>query len=245
MRLLDGARLGTLSESKSGDQLNADFLKATTGGDAQVVRGLRRGEQEVFLQTKLALATNHRPRINTNDPAIIERLQYIPFEARFVPNPTHDGEQLEDPELIDRLQTEKLNDVFAWLVQGAIRYLKEGLNNPPDGVLAAKNEYVYDEHDEPSPLDLYLRDHVDVTHDPKHRIKNSDFREQFVQWCAKRQHSPPPSISKLTRALKKRRIGAGHSGRTRYYSGVVIRRHHDDDDDDGNNNGDEKSSVPL
>jgi putative DNA primase/helicase len=87
----------------------------------------------------LASKTNHKPKVDGNDPALWHRLLLIPFVLTFVENPKLPHERKRDKHLMDRLLKES-SGILAWLYQGFRQWQEQGLN-PPEKVMAATNEY--------------------------------------------------------------------------------------------------------
>ena len=121
------ARLGVFSESKEGDELNETLVKALTGDDPISARQLYCKQTEFRARAKLVLQTNHRPKINVQDQAMIDRLRLIPFSSRFVDNPTKENERQADREFVETLKAgEGLDQVFSWMVDGAAEWYAAG-----------------------------------------------------------------------------------------------------------------------
>lgn len=111
MSLLN-ARFGILPESDKKEQLNSKRIKTITGDDTIIGRHLFGNYLEFKTQCKLTWATNHKPKIDIEDQAILDRLKLIPFAARF-PN------TMENTAYIKDLQENKLNEFFTWFCFGA------------------------------------------------------------------------------------------------------------------------------
>lgn len=121
---LVSAKLAIFSESEQFEQLNDDQLKSLTGGDDISARELY-GKQFSFKPiAKYILLTNHKPNWNSHDQAMMDRIRYIPFNARFVDSPSNTSEYKRDVEFIDKLLTTNLHEVFEWLCIGAYKYYK-------------------------------------------------------------------------------------------------------------------------
>lgn len=139
---LMNARLAVLSETKEGDKLNEDTIKTLTGNDEISARELY-GKQFSFKPlAKYIMLTNHKPIFNINDQALLDRIKYIPFNARFTVEP-QEGELQKDTEFINDLMTIHLNEVFNWLCIGANRYYKsKGKLQIPKSLQQATDEYI-------------------------------------------------------------------------------------------------------
>jgi putative DNA primase/helicase len=130
---LRGVRLLTASEFDEGSRLNVALVKALTGGDTIAARYLYANEVVEFVPIFSPwLRTNHRPAISEQSEAIWRRVRLVPFTVTI-------PESERDLGLQGRLNAE-LAGVLAWIVEGAVDYLRNGLE-PSDGVAAATDAY--------------------------------------------------------------------------------------------------------
>jgi len=135
------ARVACSSETNEDEKLNGALIKELTGSDNITARPMY-GEQFEFTPIcKQILATNHKPDFNVGDKAMVDRLCYIPFLARFVEKPGP-GEKLIDKKLGAKLEGEYLNAIFTWIVKGAMQWYADGHLEPPAEIKAAVTEYV-------------------------------------------------------------------------------------------------------
>ena len=130
-RLL-GARMVTAMEGEEKQKIAQSLVKGLTSGDKFTARYLY-GEYFDFVpELKLWMATNFRPRVNVDDPAMWRRIHLIPFDV-VIPEEDRDGD------LPQKLRDE-FPGILNWAIKGAIEWNQNGLN-PPSAVLAATNEY--------------------------------------------------------------------------------------------------------
>ena len=106
------ARCGTLPESDKKEELNSKRVKTITGDDIITARHLFGHAISFKTQCKPIWATNHKPKINVDDQAILDRLKLIPFLARFEKNQ-------ENTDYIKDLQENKLDEFLTWFCLGA------------------------------------------------------------------------------------------------------------------------------
>lgn len=111
MPLLD-ARTGVLPESDKREELNSKRVKTITGDDMINARHLYGHPVEFKTQCKPIWATQHKPKINIDDKAILDRLKLVPFLARFEKNS-------ENTKYIHDLQENHLDEFFTWFCTGA------------------------------------------------------------------------------------------------------------------------------
>jgi putative DNA primase/helicase len=143
VRKLAGARCAISSESKEGQKLDIAVVKRHTGGGSMSARALHENPVTFDITHKLWLLTNHTPQIDHIDSATKGRLNMIPFRMKWNrPIDTRPDPTLEnaDKNLMDKLNEEQ-EGILLWLIEGAVRYHKEGLN-PPAEVTAFTQDYI-------------------------------------------------------------------------------------------------------
>jgi putative DNA primase/helicase len=128
---LAGARLVTVSETDSDQKLNMSLIKRVTGGDPITARFLQKEFFTFAPEFKAWMATNHKPVVEENTPAIWKRIYLIPFEQSF--------EGREDFGLGDKLKAEA-EAILVWAVEGALAWQQHGLA-APEKVIAATQAY--------------------------------------------------------------------------------------------------------
>jgi putative DNA primase/helicase len=129
---LQGCRFVSSSEVEQGQRLSLGRVKYLTGLGQIKARRMR--ENMITFQPcyKLFLDCNHRPVITDPNDAIWNRVKCVPFKVQ-IP----DAEI--DRDLPIKLRTE-LSGILRWIVEGAVRYYRDGLGDPPD-VIAATGAY--------------------------------------------------------------------------------------------------------
>ena len=106
------ARAGVLPESDKKEELNSKRVKTITGDDTIIARHLFGHLVSFKTQCKPIWATNHKPKINVDDQAILDRLKLMPFLARFEKNQ-------QNTAYINDLQENHLDEFFTWFCSGA------------------------------------------------------------------------------------------------------------------------------
>ena len=129
---LKGVRFVMCSEPEDSRALKEGLVKSATGGDKIPARFLFKEWFEFYPQFKLALVTNHKPRIKGDDVGIWRRIRLIGFEYS-VPA------EKRDKHLVKALLEER-DGIFQWLLEGCLTWQRYGLNEP-GSVLKATNEY--------------------------------------------------------------------------------------------------------
>jgi putative DNA primase/helicase len=129
---LRGTRFVTTTEVEQGKRLSEPLIKQITGNDRMTARFLH-GEFFNSVPTfKIWMATNHKPVIKGTDYGIWRRIKLIPFTTRI-----EEGKQDKHPE--EKLRSEA-SGILNWLLEGAMRWKKEGLRAPAV-ILNATDEY--------------------------------------------------------------------------------------------------------
>lgn len=134
---LAGARLVNISEPDQQMVLSSALVKTLTGNDRITARFLHEGSFEFRPGFKLAINTNHLPKVT--DPTIFAsgRVRVIPFLKHF-------SEAEQDKDLKSALaQEDAKSAILNWLLEGLVAYLAVGLNEP-ESVRAATAQYRYD-----------------------------------------------------------------------------------------------------
>jgi putative DNA primase/helicase len=138
-----GIRMGILSETAQGARLDEAQVKMITAGDPVSARFLYQHGFTFRPIVKLWMFTNHKPQITDPSIGMWHRVVLIPFLAVFSRDPKVDPavRRDPDPDIRDKLlEPEHREAILAWLVQGAIEWYQNGLQEP-DIVRAAVEEY--------------------------------------------------------------------------------------------------------
>ncbi len=123
---LKGVRFAYCSETPLNARLAESVVKALTGHDPVTARGMYAKHPVEFDPTWLIfMATNHMPIIQGTDYGIWRRIRIVHFPVQFDSNPRYKL----DNQLAEKLEAE-LQGVFAWAVEGAKLYQRDGLKTP-------------------------------------------------------------------------------------------------------------------
>lgn len=174
---LMGKRIVWASETDEEVSLNSAQVKKLTGGGTISTRPLY-GNQISFQPTHLLmLSTNHMPKMNPNDYALMERLLILRFPFSFVDRPRQPEERQRDPHLREALQAEA-SGILAWLVRGYAQYQQQGLN-PPDSVRLTP-----DPQDRSDDIEVFLNECCE--RDSEGETQASVLYQTYATWAAKR-----------------------------------------------------------
>ena len=165
---LNGTRFVSAMEAEYGGKLAESVIKRLTGDDMISARFLY-GEFFDFLPTfKIFMATNHKPKIGGMDNAIWRRIRMIPFEVNF-------PEDKQDRMLSKKL-AEELPGILAWMVEGALKWRKEGLGTTP-AVLEATAAY----RNEMSAIETFLGEMC--FKEESSMVKSLYLYNAYKSWC--------------------------------------------------------------
>lgn len=142
-----GARLAVVEELPEGRQLNVTTMKRLIGTPTMTGRHLYQKEITWNVSHSLFVTSNYDLNVNESDDGTWRRLAKVPFPYSYVDAPSAPHERLKDRSLPGRLATRSAREAaLAWLVQGAVRWYREGLSdlNTPktvqDATLAWRGE---------------------------------------------------------------------------------------------------------
>lgn len=165
---LKGTRFVSAMEAEYGGKLAEAVIKRLTGDDVISARFLY-GEFFDFLPTfKIFMATNHKPKIGGMDNAIWRRIRMVPFEVSF-------PENKQDRRLSKKLENE-LSGILAWIVEGTLKWRKDGLGNTP-AVLEATSAYRH----EMSAIETFLEE-ICIKKETG-MVKASFLYNAYKKWC--------------------------------------------------------------
>src|ERR1051326_3126611 len=162
------ARLALASETPAGGRINESVIKRLTGGDRLRARRMREDEWAFWPTHTVIMATNHLPHVSGRDEGIWRRIRLIPWQVSI---PRQD----QAPRLADKLRAEA-SGILNWLLAGAQRFLADGLNNIPDAVTAATDNYRESE-------DVISRFAAERLTLGVGRITTEELRKEVVAWC--------------------------------------------------------------
>jgi P4 family phage/plasmid primase-like protien len=192
MDLLHG-RCGVLPESDKDEKLNSKKVKAITGDDTIKARHLYGSLVEFKPQTKCIWATNNKPKIDTTDEAIIDRIKTVPFKGRFLKN------QANTDYIVD-LRENHVDEFFFWFCSGAYDWYNGAELVPTIEMTDEMNDYIA----EFDTIGEFIEDTLDIvtlkTYSElekslkvKHRMKKVSIWALFTQW---RNENKKESIGK-------------------------------------------------
>jgi putative DNA primase/helicase len=207
-------RLAMCSEIEKSDSLNKKLLAGWTGGDPITARAPHGDQFEFVPQAKLCLQTNHKPKFDASDKAMTDRVRLIPCLARFTDNPGP-GESKKDKEFVDQMD---LNEVFTWMVRGAVKFYAAGKRTPdlPQTMREAQRDYFEDN----DPVQQFIEQRCERSADAK--IERTTLYQAFTSWSCVQEESNEMKAADFYAIL----ISKGFQGKKvrgqRYFAGLGL-----------------------
>lgn len=175
--VLKDTRLVMFSETAADDELNDELLKMASGDDLIKVNPKYRAEYEFRPYAKLLIASNHKPRINVSDDAMVRRIKFVPFLTKFVDKPSAEHERIKNRQLVRLMETELLDAFFTWVLDGAISWYEHGLVDIPIVMREATMEFITENDN----LGSFLSDQTEP--EANGFIRSSDLYSSYTVWC--------------------------------------------------------------
>jgi putative DNA primase/helicase len=200
-------RLAVASETAVTDRLNDEQVKNLTGGDRLRVRRMREDEWAFTPSHTLVMFSNHRPDVRGQDEGIWRRLRLVPWCVTI-------PKEERDEHLSDKLAAEA-SGILLWIVEGARRYLADGLS-APEAVRAATDAY----RASADTVGQFLADVVTFT--PGGEVSSSALIEAHDAWCA---DAGVKDRGQWTRVTTRLTAGGARSKRThggRRWMGIAL-----------------------
>ena len=190
---LYGRRFLRVKELPEGEDLRENFVKEATGGEALSARDLFLGYFDFEPIFTAHMSGNGFPRITGTDEGIWRRMAVVHWPVQV---PVHERRPFE--EMVAWFHPE-YSGILNWLIEGALIYLREGLDIP-DEVTAATAEMRF----EMDPTAQFCRDCVtaDDTSEVRGNALYDAFRRHFEDQTG--GSGKPISIQRFGRIIKKK-----------------------------------------
>ncbi len=228
------ARVGALPESDKREELNSKRVKTITGDDEINARHLFGHNMKFKTQTKPIWATNHKPKINVDDKAILDRLKLIPFLGRF-------EKTKENTDYINDLQTNHLSSFFTWFCLGARDWYNgaelipcKEMTDQMDKYIAENDvvgEFVSDTY---TSITKEEYNNIDKLEKQNYRIKKMNVYGHFCMWIEENQRREDSVGKKEFNKLVEKKLSIIKSKGTYYF--LCQKKETDDEEFSDNNN---------
>lgn len=206
---LSGARMVLCSEVNEDDRFDEAKVKQLTGGDTLTARFLHQDHFTFPPTHQLWLMGNHQPTVRSGGRSFWRRLRLIPF--------LH---EVPSENVVDDLQGILARDhgpaILSWIIEGAVAYHRDGLNEPPS-VLAATQEYAHDQ----DTVARFVEEacHLDGVGVAKEKV--STVREAYERWCHANGETPVTPKA-LGMSLAKLGVESTRTKQARMYAGLTL-----------------------
>ena len=173
-----GKRVCMITEPESENdevKFNIEFIKKVTGNDVVTCRDMYKSNITYNPKFTIFVQCNEKPALDKMESAIKRRIKCCEFPFNFVPNPKHDFERKVDYTLKQKMSNKKYYTQFMMLL---INHIKDKVNQKivfPKQVEKETNEYFESENQVLS----FINARLDITNDPKDRIKCSELYQIF------------------------------------------------------------------
>lgn len=206
---LHSTRFVTIEELPRGTPLKENLIKALTGGTRMVARFLQKEIFEFDPVFTAVMSGNDMPTVSGTDYGIWRRLLIVQWGVT-IP----EGQRIPFGQLMARFDAERAG-ILNWLIEGALRYLNEGLVGfIPAEVLAFTDDY----REERDHIGVFVTACVRQAEGGK--VTAGEMFKAYTDWCEVNGLKPWTQTSFGTRmnalGIKKER------GRTIRYLDVVL-----------------------
>jgi P4 family phage/plasmid primase-like protien len=200
-----GSKIVVCNELAKEDSLNADRMKALTGGDIIKVRELYQKRYfEIKPTSKILILTNEKPKL-AEDPALKDRLKLIPFLASF-------ENTIENCKYISNIKTIHIDEIFSWFVEGAYMWYKDRKLTLPGIAEKEQKEYIKE-------YDTYTCFIDEMCIEGKSmKVQASKIYEEYKEWCEKNDKTVLNQKNFTTRLRQKYK----HHKTKKYYEYIGI-----------------------
>lgn len=176
------SRCGFLPESEKKETINSKRVKTITGDDEISARHLYGSIIKFRTQCKPIFPTNHKPEIDIDDQAILDRLKLIPFLGRFTKNK-------KNSEYIKDLQETKLDEFFTWFCGGAFDWINgqelipcESMNDEMDTYIKENNPIIDFLAETFDLISLEDYENIPTSEKKEWRCKTTDIFMEYGNW---------------------------------------------------------------
>jgi putative DNA primase/helicase len=211
MAKMDGIRMAYVSETGEKGKLKESWVKGQTGDRKISARLAHKDYYEFLLTHKLMVGTNHKPEITGTDDGVWERIRMIPMRVRFGTQDEVDAgiaQRLGDKTLLDKASSDQGREaVLRWIVEGARKYLANGLKRYTPAEITAETtiyrreqdvmgQFLQDatewiapgEIDKMQDLERNARVFGQLSIDDRLRIEKQELWRTYKVWCEEHGH---------------------------------------------------------
>lgn len=214
-----GARLAVFEELPDAKHLDAQAVKSLAGTAKKRASEKFQKSEEVEITATIFIATNFLPAVAESDFGTWRRLVVIPSPYTFVDadalDPNDPTQRALTPELVDAQEnTELLEALMAWAVEGAIRWYANGrrLLDQPDSIREASEKW----RNRDDRLGSWLEE--ELTSGDQCFVLIADAYDSYVAYTRANGQQPQNStrwLDALKQSPKAKEMGAMYEGKAR------------------------------
>jgi putative DNA primase/helicase len=211
---LQGARFVTASELPEGMRPDEALIKRLTGMDTIHSRALYQNEESWEPEFAIWMATNHLPRLSSDDNAIWRRVKPIAFEQEFG---TKDGK----PEVYGlgrKLAAAEGPGILNWILEGVRKYRQDGLAEP-ESLRQGVATYQHESDPVARFITEALRDETLVA-ETDGKIESKLLYTAFSSWCADEGIRYPLAASRFGRRMANLGYKPARTATSRMWQGL-------------------------
>lgn len=205
-----GYRLAVVQEFPDDAVWNEAILKTLTGSDTIKARRMHQDFYHYAPTHTVFMVSNRKPSIRTLDFAMKRRIRLIPFKVKAPP-------ELIAKDIEKQIKTQELPGILAWVIDGAMRWYKEGLGTPPKAVLDETEAYFEAADD----LAIWLNDNTIA--DPEGFAPISAMHKRWVGYQKEAGVAATDSIRIFGDKLESRGFPRKHTKKARGHIGLRLR----------------------
>lgn len=187
---LPGARFVRASEPEQGQKMKESLIKALTGGEPIMIRRMMQEFVEITPEFKLTISGNYRPEVRGADDGIWRRIMLVEFGQQ-IPKDKVDRD-------LPRKLWEERDGILAWMVEGCLDWMEQGLN-PPATVLEATRNY----RAESDLARTFIESECTITGEREDKVYARDLGDAFNGWLRANGY-PVWGQGQTSKQLKKR-----------------------------------------
>jgi putative DNA primase/helicase len=206
---LKGARLVSISETERGAKMATARMKKLTGQDRLKARFLNRDFFTFEPTHKFILDTNHRPNVRENTHAFWRRVRVVPFDHIAT---SEDKRTL--PNLREQLRTEA-QGILTWLVEGCVKWQKEGLE-PPSEVETATKKY----REEQDIITIFMAEECKMG--DTYQVEAKALYTRYKEWSEQTMGERAMSMRSFKAEMEHHNIKWQHSKRANVWYGLAL-----------------------
>ena len=186
---LRGRRLATLTETDSNATWRSSELSTIVSGEAVVANFMRQNSFEFNPICTVWVSGNHQPRCDPGS-GLFRRLRVIDCT-----NKPKD----EDKEKLKAIfRSFEAGGILQWMIEGAVRYYKQGLDDTPAAILAATEEY----KDGQDIVGDFFRECLEDGNGAE--STSADIHQRHIEWAKSEGGMKPWTRNRMGRELRRR-----------------------------------------